>query len=117
MIALADGRTEDARTLAKDSLRVNLELGSAVEAEVDLSHAACVLAELGRVRIAAELLGTAEAAREELGIAEPWVIKMHDGVLGVLRRELAPDELEDARRRGRLLPINDALKRGLEALE
>lgn len=79
---------------------------------------AYALALAGRPREAAALLACAPARFEELGVAlEPWVAKINEATLELVRAELDDAEFEQAREEGRRLTVDEAIALAVVALE
>jgi predicted ATPase/class 3 adenylate cyclase len=115
-LAIREGRVEDTPALLEESLRIKQDMGNLLETAVGLCHAAQTLAVVGRLDTAAQLIASYEALSEEIG-SWPWVNRMRDETLAVIRAQLDPQEFELSRRQGRSLSADKAVALALDALE
>ena len=99
------------------SLQIKQQMGDRIETATGLLHVAEYLARRGSSAAAARLIGAFEAMAEEIGGAEPWVARMREDTLGVVREKLADGEVDSEREQGRKLPIDKAVDFALAALE
>jgi predicted ATPase/class 3 adenylate cyclase len=115
-LAIREGRVEDTPALLKESLRIKQDMGNLLETAVGLCHAAQTLAAVGRLDTAAQLIASYEALSEEIG-SWPWVNRMRDETLAVIRAQLGPQEFELAWTQGLSLTADKAVALALDALE
>jgi non-specific serine/threonine protein kinase len=110
-----EGRIDDSLSMLTESLRITRDLempGLIVE---NLSRFAETLAVAGRAETAAQLLGAAEALREEIGGSHSWVIDVNENTLTQLRTQLDDATLAEAREHGRRLTVDEAVAFALES--
>jgi len=110
-----EGRIDDALSMLAESLHITRDLeipGLIVE---NLSRLAETLAVAGRAETAAQLLGAAEAFREEIGGSHSWVIGVNEKTLTQLRTQLDDETLDEAREHGRRLTVDEAVAFALES--
>jgi len=110
-----EGRIDDALSMLAESLRITRDLempGLIVE---NLSRLAETLAVAGRAETAAQLLGAAEAFREEIGGSHSWVIDVNEKTLTQLRTQLDDATLDEAQEHGRRLRVDEAVAFALES--
>jgi predicted ATPase/class 3 adenylate cyclase len=115
-LAIREGRVEDTPALLKESLRIKRDMGNLLETAVGLCHAAQTLAAVGRPDTSAQLIASYEALSEEIG-SWPWVNRMRDETLAVIRAQLDPQEFELAWTHGRSMSAEEAVAVALDALE
>ena len=116
-LAIKDGRIEQTPALLKESLRIKGELDDRIETAVGLCHAAQSLALLGRTETAVELISSFETLSEEVGGSWPWVTRMKEEALEIIRPNLDPPEFDRAWQEGRRLTPEKALALALDTLE
>ena len=117
MVALADGRLTDARTLLDASYDIDAELGNVVFVTVDLVRFAAICAAEGRHVGAVRLLARAKTLRDEISWRpESWAQKEYDDTLQAARGQLADEAFTEAWKAGLALSVDDAVEfaRGLE---
>jgi hypothetical protein len=83
----------------------------------NLSRFAETLAVAGRTETAAQLLGAAEALREEIGGSHSWVEEGNEKTMAQLRTELDDASLAEALAQGRRLTVDDAVALALAAAD
>ena len=116
-VAVKEGRVQDTPALLKESLRIKRDLGERIETAVGLCHAARTLAAAGRPETATELISCYEALSEEMGGSYPWVTRMNDETLPIIRGQLGAAEFESAWEQGGRLTADKAVTLALEALD
>lgn len=116
MLALAEGRVEDAETMLRQSLRIHHALGDVLDTAVDLCRAAYVLAFEGETEQAALLLAGFEALGERVANRRETVAQLNEQTLAAVRARLDNDQLEQTRREGRRLRLDDAVALAVESL-
>jgi hypothetical protein len=67
-----------------------------------------------QARAAAQLLGRAEALREEVGIRPVWLEKVNQGTLAILHAELDEAAFAEAWEVGRAMTLDEAVALALE---
>ena len=115
MLALGEGRTEDAVSLLRGSFRIDHELGFSIYVAIDLVRFAAVFVARGEADTAARLLARADALREELGFAlESWAVDERKRVLAAIPSTLDAASFAQAQEQGRMLTIEEAVALALE---
>jgi tetratricopeptide (TPR) repeat protein len=115
-VALEDGRLEDARGLALQSLAIAAPAHDRDNACWAIELAGCAFAAVEPVR-AALLLGTAEEMRAELGGNVTGLeLAQHERALSLIGGSLEPEELTAALEAGRRLPLEDVAAAALQPL-
>jgi predicted ATPase len=107
--ALDDGRAQDALSLARQSLSLYDELGDPHGVAIELRRIAIAFAKMGRARLAARLLGSAEALHREIGGTMSWVTKMTAEASRAIREHLDEVELAAEWAQGRALTMDEAV--------
>jgi hypothetical protein len=116
MLALEDGRVEEARAMLRDSFRIDHDLGNVMFVGVDLARFAAVRAHEGDAEAAAQLLAKSEAVHEEIAwTPESWVTEERDTTRGIIRTQLDEAAFDEAWERGRALSLDEAVALGLES--
>jgi hypothetical protein len=113
-MAQREGRFEDALVMLRDALRLFPSLGDRFHASAVLSKITSVLASTKQARAAAQLLGRAEALREEVGIRPVWLEKVNQGTLAILHAELDEAAFAEAWEVGRAMTLDEAVALALE---
>src|SRR5262249_16552127 len=118
MIAVDEGRIDDAVSLLKEGRRSHRDLDDPIGVSKDLCRVARVLASVGRAAPAAQLLASSEARHEELGARmRPWLEQMNQATLIAVREQLDDAVVAEAWERGRTLPAEDAVALAFDSLE
>jgi tetratricopeptide (TPR) repeat protein len=115
--ALREGRLKEASELLKDSLRIKRELGERIETATGLCHAASILAAGGRTDVATRLISCFEAVSEEIGGSYPWVTRMNEKTLSIIRAQLDATAFDIAWQQGSKLTADEAIAIALDALD
>ena len=115
IIALDEGRVEDADSMLKSSLRIHARLRDVLDAAVDLCRFASVLARQGRAATAARLLASFESLGDEVGIRRSGVAEMNETTLAAICTQLDDAALADAWEQGRKLTIGAAATLALDS--
>jgi tetratricopeptide (TPR) repeat protein len=109
-IAQLRGQLEGAKNYFRDSLGVWQSIGHRLPMAHCLEVLASIDLEQGRPGEAAELLGAADAVREEIGVpVEPFNRERYDRDLDGARSALGEGLFEEAWQRGRALTIDEAV--------
>ncbi len=117
MIALDDGRVDDAVSILKESHRIHRDLGDPIGIARGLCRVARVLASVQRPGTAARLLSSSEALHEELGAGlRPWLAQMNEETLTAVRAQLDESAFAEAWEQGRLLTADEAVALALDSL-
>jgi predicted ATPase len=117
MIALEQGRADDAHGLGKESLIAWRDVGSPHGIAQALCHAAADLALLrGKTETAARLLSWFEAQREQIGVSEAWVTRMNERTLATVRTGLDEAAFAEAWEQGRTLTADEAVALAVDSL-
>ncbi|MGH2673055.1 MAG: ATP-binding protein [Actinomycetota bacterium] len=115
--AADEGRIEDAVSLAAESVRMYRELGDLGGIAIELCRCADVTALMGRSDVAARLLGSSEALREEIGLSvRPWLGSEIQRTLTRIRGDLDDSVFALEWDRGRKLTPDAAVSLALESL-
>jgi tetratricopeptide (TPR) repeat protein len=116
--AISDGRVEDAVPLLKESDRIDRDLGALVGTVQNLHIFARLLAEKGPVAAAARILSGAEARNQEMGFKlDPFVERLDEETMSIIRMQLDEAALAEAWEQGRALTLDEAGTLALESLE
>lgn len=114
MIALDDGRIDDAVAMLTDSYRIDRDLGNLIFVSVGFTRFAKIHARRGDHAVAVQLLARGEALREEIGwTPESWVAEEHGAALAEVRAALDDATIARAWERGRALTLDEAAALGL----
>jgi predicted ATPase len=116
-LAVKEGRVNDSLPLLREELRLKRDLGDPIETAIGLCHAARTIAELGNVKTAARLISCYEALSEEIGGSYPWVARVNEETLPIIRAELDTADFAIAWRQGSRLTADEALALALDALD
>jgi predicted ATPase/class 3 adenylate cyclase len=116
MIAVDEGRLEDAVAMQRESHRIRRDLADSNGIVRELSRVARVLAATGTAATAARLLARAEALHEEIGARpRPWLARMNAETLESIRMQLDHVALAEAWAQGRLLTVDEAVAIAFDA--
>jgi tetratricopeptide (TPR) repeat protein len=108
LVALTDGRYDQARQYFLDTLRGAAKLKFAHAAMYAHEGLAAVEAETGQFACAAELLGAADLLRDQIGAAlEPFEQRVHDETMAAIEKHLDTVEVATALDRGRHAAVDD----------
>jgi non-specific serine/threonine protein kinase len=114
-ISADDGRLDDAVSMLAESLDLFQGLGVRVETVDAISRFASVLARKGEVEVAAQLLASSEALREEIGSTSlPFAAKRNEETLLAIRPQLDEPVFAGAWEQGRALSLDEAVALALE---
>ena len=109
-VAAREGKFEEALQLLREALVIGQKQDLQSEAEQFVELAA-VAVEQGRYEQAAVMLGAAEALREGTeATADPVSAAVREETTSILRRELDEDTFAQARERGRVMTLEQAVK-------
>ena len=115
LIALDEGRVEDAASMLKSSLRIHARLRDVLDTAVDLCRFASVLARTGKAAPAARLLASFESLGDEVGIRRSGVAEMNEATLAAIRTQLDDAAVAEAWEQGRKLTIGGAATLALDS--
>jgi hypothetical protein len=116
MVALDEGRLEDALAMMSASYRIDRELGFSIFVAIDLVRFAAILAAGGRAAEAARLLARADALREEIGFTEEsWAAEERERTCAAVVSALDEAAFSDEWERGRELTLDEAVALALDA--
>jgi predicted ATPase/class 3 adenylate cyclase len=116
MIAIWQGRPYEAVPLLQEVHRIETDLGDRLGTAINVCRFAYLLAVVGHERLAARLIGCADARFEEMGASIAWVKEMNEETLDKARSALDDAALAEARVSGRPLAVNAAVALALDAL-
>ncbi|MBA2332048.1 MAG: hypothetical protein H0V94_04570 [Actinobacteria bacterium] len=117
MIAVGEGRIDEAKSLLKASTRSFGALGNRLDIATNLCRVGAALAASENETVALRLLSSAQIELEEMGVKVPWVAISNDETIGVIRSRLDDAAFEDAWEQGRDLSLDDATALALESLD
>jgi hypothetical protein len=105
-----DGRYDDALSLKRDALRLNLELGDVQHVLDGLGRIANTQAAAARGGLAAELLSASLALHEDVGLTVPlYQRRRNDETLEVIHEQLDEAAFAAAWERGKQLTLDQAV--------
>jgi hypothetical protein len=116
MVAVDDGRDEEARSLLRQNFPMYRELGDLRGTGENLCRSAHALAAVGRAETAAQLLGGSEAVFEGIGAKPPWLARVNDETLAAIREQLDEAAIAEAWEQGRTLNVDEAVALALDSL-
>jgi predicted ATPase/class 3 adenylate cyclase len=117
MIAVDEGRVDDAISMLKESHRIRRDLRDPIGIARDLCRVARVLASVERAGAAARLLSSSKALHEELGASlRPWLAQMNEETLRTVRVQLDEAAFAEAWEEGRKLTPDQAVALALDSL-
>jgi tetratricopeptide (TPR) repeat protein len=115
--AVDAGRINDAAPMAAESIRIMLDLDHPQGVATEICRGAAVLALAGERPLAAELLASAVAFHEEVGLAIlPYLAEENEKALTQIHSQLDDAAFDEAWERGRRRPVEDAAALALDAL-
>ena len=117
IVAVDDGRVEEARSLLNENFPMYRELDDLRGTGENLCRCAHALAAVGEAVTAAQLLGGAEAVFEGIGASPPWLARMNDQTRAAIREQLDEPAVAEARERGRALTVDEAVALALGSLD
>jgi predicted ATPase/class 3 adenylate cyclase len=117
IVAVDDGRVEEARSLLKENFPMYRELDDLRGTGENLCRSAHALAAMGEAATAARLLGGSQAVFDGIGASPPWLATMNEQTLAAIREQLDETAVADAREQGRALTVNEAVALALDALD
>jgi len=104
------GEIPRALSMLEQAYAIDRKVGEAVQIALDMCRFARVLAAAGRPAVAVRLVSSAEAYRQEMGaIFRPWVRKLNEDTLSIVRPQLDQATFEEAWEQGRNLTANGAV--------
>jgi predicted ATPase/class 3 adenylate cyclase len=109
MLAVEDGRVEDATSMLSECHRIHRERGDHVQIAMNVCRFARVVAVTGSPETSAKILSASEVAREQLGAKVPWVSEMNDETLAIIRAQLDGAAFAEAWEQGRKLTLDEAV--------
>ena len=116
-IAYEEGRIQDALWMLKDSMRIHHGLGDHLDAAVDLSRSARVLALAGGAGTAVQILSSLESIGQDIGVRRSSLAEMNKETLSAVRRQLDAAAFAGAWQQGRDLTLDQAVALAITALE
>ena len=112
------GMRDDARAALARAIEVAIDVGDPTLYATALDLLASLLADAGRPDLSAEMLGAGAEALDRVGESRGVPEQaIRDEAMRRLTESLSPPELEEALRRGRKVPPEDAFQRALAALD
>jgi predicted ATPase len=115
MIFVGQEQAATALAMLQQSTTIFRRLNDRWRLAVSVCRLADAFARTGRAAIAAQLISSFEVLRQELGANVPWVAKMNNGTLDLVRAELDASEFAEAWRRGAGISLDDAVELALGA--
>ena len=116
IVAVDEGRVEEARSLLQENFPMYLELDDLRGTGENLCRCAHALAAEGEAVTAAQLLGGSDAVFEGIGARPPWLARMNDQTLAAIREKLEEPAVAEAREQGRALTVDEAVALALGSL-
>jgi predicted ATPase/class 3 adenylate cyclase len=116
IVAVDDGRVEEARSLLQENFPMYRELDDLRGTGENLCRCAHALAAVGEGPTAAQLLGASQAVFEGIGASPPWLARMNDQTLAAIRGQLDEPAVAEAREQGRALSVDEAVGLALDSL-
>jgi non-specific serine/threonine protein kinase len=114
--AADEGRVQDALSMLEDTYRLNQDLGDMYRTPTIVCRFGRVLAVAGKWEAAARVLSSGEALREEMGAGSPWLERMNEKTLSMIRAGLAEVGFDAAWEAGRKLTADQAVEVAVQAL-
>ncbi|HET7685781.1 MAG TPA: hypothetical protein VFM19_05210, partial [Candidatus Limnocylindria bacterium] len=115
MFTLPDGDLETARQDLQAAMRIWVELGDRIAQTTDIGRFVDLLLVGGEEELAARLLASSVRERAELGAAEQWVERYNAERRLRLEERLGPDRFAAAWEAGTAMPLDEAVRRALDA--
>ena len=116
IVAVDEGRPEDARSLLKENFPLYVALDDLRGTGENLCRCAHALAAVGKAATAAQLLGGSDAVFEGIGARPPWLARMNDQTLAAIREQLEEPAFTESREQGRALTVDEAVALALDSL-
>ena len=116
IVAVDEGRADDARALLQENFPMYRELDDLRGTGENLCRCAHALAAVGRTATAAQLLGGSETVFEGIGAKPPWLATMNDKTLEGIREQLEEAAVAEAWEQGRGLTVDEAVALALDEL-
>jgi non-specific serine/threonine protein kinase len=117
MIAVDDGRVDDALSLLRESEQIDRDLRDPIGIARYLSRTARVLAAVGRAESAARLLSASSSLHEQLGASvRPWLAELNEVTLTTIQAQLEEGDAVVAWEAGRALTADEAVALAGESL-
>jgi predicted ATPase len=108
--AANEGRSDDARDLLVQSLRIDRELGNIPFVSLDLVRFAVIHTRDGSPQLAARLIARAVTVFHEIGFSlETWMTRELDDATAAVRAELDDDSFDAAWERGAKMSLDEAV--------
>jgi len=118
MIAVDEGRLDDAVELMKESYRIDRELGFTMFVAIDLVRFAAILVRRDRAARAAQAVSLADRLFEEIDAAhESWAQRERDETVALIRAQLDEASFAAAYDQGRTLEADEGVALALDALD
>jgi predicted ATPase/class 3 adenylate cyclase len=114
--ALDEGRVQDALRMLKEAYGLNRELGDVYWTPIIVCRLGRALAASGRARLAARVLSSGEALLEDIGAGSPWIARMNEETLAVIRTQLDEAAFAEVWEQGRTLGAGEAVALALDSL-
>jgi hypothetical protein len=102
--------------MLKDTYRLNQDLGDMYRTPIIVCRFGRILAVAGRLDAAASVLSGGEALREEMGASSPWLERMNEKTLSMIRAGLDEAAFDAAWEEGRRLTPDEAVALALDSL-
>jgi predicted negative regulator of RcsB-dependent stress response len=115
--ATEQGRLDDAVSLLEQSHRILRHVGDPLWGPAVVCRLARVLAQAGRAATAARVLAGPAAVLEESGAMPPWLARINDETLGVVRMQLDEAAFTDAWEQGQTLTVDEAVALALDSID
>jgi predicted ATPase/class 3 adenylate cyclase len=114
--ASEEGRDSDAHALRSQALRIDLELGNLIFVSLQFIWFALAAARRGKPDVAAQLIASGTALREEIGYApESWMIEDTEAALEAVHAQVNDAAFDDAWEAGTKLSLDEAVALALDS--
>jgi predicted ATPase len=114
--AADEGRVQDALSMLQDTYRLNQDIGDMYRTPIIVCRFGRVLAVAGRPEAAARVLSSGKALLEEMGAGSPWLERMNEKTLSLIRAGLDEATFDAAWEQGRKLTADQAVTFAVESL-
>lgn len=110
MLAVDEGRVDDAFALLDEALRIDRGLGDELRIAIDFARLAAAHVRAGHAVTATRLVACYEALSEKLGAALLWVERINEETLALVRTQLDGPAFAEAWEQGRALTLDEGVE-------
>jgi predicted ATPase len=107
--AADEGRVREALSMLEDAYRLNRDLGFVSRTPIIVCRFGRLLAVAGRLEAAVRVLSSGEALLDEVGARSPWLERMNEKTLSMIRAGLDEAAFDEAWEEGRKLTADQAV--------